>query len=422
MDVIHSRNAGLLAVLVAAPATLAPAQNDLDKEVRAEYAKVEAARAKMVSESEKVDEAEMGRRMKAYGGTVQAFIDRYSPRAERLTTGHYDLGRAHIQLFDFESAHTHLKKFLEMFPRHSERTRATMYLGDACRATGRVDEAVALYERLLAEGADAELLPDIQLQLATSYTLALRFDDAVKAYDKVLKNHKDHELAADAAVQLVNVLFYAGQYDRARAHIDTMLAESSDAPELDHLKTVASFLGRPAPELEGVQAWVGEPGTTVAKQRGRVLVLCFFTAKSVPCAHTLQTLSRIKGDMRMEGITVWGVSRAYYAAKKHMSLDGEKRMMDDYRKSPVAVLKKLLRIGDDELPKSGDLTKPITLPLALTLTDGFKNLRAYHARRVPHVVVIDKQGKVRLVEEAGQPDGGFQSRVLENVIRRLAVE
>lgn len=420
MDVIHSRT--ILAAALALLAPLAAAQNDLDKEVRAAYTRVEQAREKMVSDAEKVDEAEMGKRMKAYGETVKAFIDRYAPQEGRLTIGRYDLGRAYIQIFDFESAYRQLKAFLEMFPRHGERAQAAMYLGDACRATGRVDEAVQLYERTLAEGPPAELLPDVRLQLATSYTLALRFDDAIKAYDEVLAKHADTDQAADAAVQLVNVLFYAGEYERARKHIAEMLARSSDAPELEHLQTIAEFLGQEAPELAGIETWSGEPGSNVSRQRGRVLVLCFFTAKSVPCAHTLQTLSRIHADLRVEGVTVWGVSRAYYAAKGHMKMDGEKRMLDDYRKNPAEVIKKLLRIGDDDLPAAGDLTRTIDIPLALTLTGDFDNLRAYHVRRVPHVVVIDKTGKVRLVEEAGQPDGGFQSRMLEKVIKTLAVE
>ena len=64
----------------------------------------------------------------------------------------------------------------------------------------------------------------------------------------------------------------------------------------------------------------------------------------------------------------------------------------------------------------------ISIPVALTITENFANLRAYKVRRVPHVVLIDKEGRVRLVEEAGQPDGGFQSRLLEHLIRKLAVE
>ncbi len=121
-------------------------------------------------------------------------------------------------------------------------------------------------------------------------------------------------------------------------------------------------------------------------------------------------------------MSVWGVSRAYYTAKKHMSLDGEARMIDDYRKNPAEVISKLLGSKTSDLPDAANLAKPIAAPIALTITEDFKNLRTYKVRRVPHVVLIDKAGRVRLVEEAGQPDGGFQSRLLEHLIRKLAVE
>lgn len=418
----HSRTLALFVMIMLGLASKVPAQGNLDREVQAAYAGIESARQQMVAESEKIDEEEMGRRMKAYGETVKAFIDRYAPRASELKTARYELGRAYVQVFDFESAYTHLKTFVQTYPRHAEVQQATLYLGDACRATGRTDEAIRLYEALMQSGPDAKLLADVRLQLATSYTLALRFRDAIKAYDAVIKGHAGTEQAADAAVQLVNVLFYDGQFDRARKHIAAMQSESSDAPELTHLADIAGFLGTQAPDLESIKTWVGEPGTNVARQRGRVLVLCFFTPKSVPCAHMLQTLSRIKGELRLAGVTMWGVSRAYYTAKGHMPLEGEKRLMRDYRANPAQVLQKLLRLKPEDLPQVGDLKKSIDLPVALTLTDGFKNLRAYKARRVPHVVVIDTKGRVRLIEEAGQPDGGFQSQMLEKLIRTLAVE
>ena len=217
---------------------------------------------------------------------------------------------------------------------------------------------------------------------------------------------------------------FAGRYDDARALGDRIAVEVPDAPELEYRRAVLAKLGTPAIELEGVSAWSGVAGTSLDRMRGRVVALCFFMTKSIPCARTLEWLSRLESDMAGQGLTVWGLSKAYKSAKGAKTLDWETKYINRYRENPAAVIREELGLDESEVGDASDqqmwteLGRPIRSTIGLT--QGFENHRAYLVRRVPCVVIIDKDGKIRLIIEAGQPEGGFQTRLIENMLRQLA--
>ncbi len=393
----------------------------LDAKVRSEYKKIEAARAAMDGE---LSDDERSKKMAAFQKSCSTFVTTYEKQAEQLNLGLFDLGRAAIQSFSPEKAIRFLSSFLNKNNGAKEKAEAAMFLGDAYRAVNKSDDAVALYRKFIKENPKNDLLPAAHLGLATSYFLSLDFPAAIKQYRVILSQYPKHEVRGDAAYQLLNALVYAGQYDAARKHLALLQKEAPEAPELAQKAQQFELLGRPAPELTGVVSWEGLPGTSVARMRGRVLVLCFFMMKNIPCARTLQSLSALESDLRIEGVTVWGLSKTYKAGKGDWTVERESKWLARYRQNPRFVLQKELRYvpkGDaNEERVWAPLEKPISVSLALT--KDVSCLKAYRVRRVPTIIVIGKAGRVRLFEEGGQPEGGFQSKMIRRLVRRIAVE
>ena len=411
----------MVAMLCSVSLKAQDSRSTLDAKARNDYKKIEAARDAM--DGEQSDE-ERSKKMAAFQDTCRNFIATYESKASQLDIGLFDLGRAAIQSFSPEKAIGFFTAFLNKNKTAKERQEATMFLGDAYRAINKPTEAITLYRNFIKENPKSEFIPAGRLGLATSYFLALDFSGAIKQYREILAKYPKHEVRGDAAFQLLNALVYAGEFDAAREHLALLRKEAPEAPELAQKSTQFELLGRPAPELTGIVGWQGLPGSSVARMRGRVLVLCFFMMKNIPCARTLQSLSTLERDLRVEGVTVWGLTKAYKAGKGDWTFERESKWMGRYRENPRFVLQKELRYvpkGDaNEEQVWAPLEKPISV--ALALTKDIASLKAYRIRRVPTIVVIDKEGKVRLFEEGGQPEGGFQSKMLRRLVRRIAVE
>ncbi|MEZ6197919.1 MAG: tetratricopeptide repeat protein [Planctomycetota bacterium] len=410
-----------LAVLAgAAPALLAQRETPLDVEVRAAYGTVEKAREAMAGEVE--DEERRGL-MESYRRACLDFVGRYEGRADSLTVGRYDLARAYVDLQEPAKAAKHLEAFLSAAPTHAEADRARLFLGDCYRSMSRLEDARKLYADFAARSKNAELLPFAKLGLATSLYLDLRFDEAIAAYGAVMKEFPEHQVAGDAAFQLTDALVNGGKYEEARRHLATLLEEAKDAPELLERQKILALLGQPFRELEGVKRWIGAEDSSIERQGGRVVVLCFFMNNNIPSTQVLQFLSELDRSTTGQPVTFWGVTKAYKAGRHpDWSLDTEAKWLKRYRADPRFVLQRELRAApkseEEEFWK--DLEKPITIPIALA--EGFENHRAYEVRGVPCVVVIDRAGKIRMIEQGGQPVGGFQTRLISQTVRRLAAE
>jgi TolA-binding protein len=393
----------------------------LDKKVRAAYEKIDSAREAM--NGELTDEQRV-EKMSAFQDSCRKFVEAYEGQASQLDGGLFDLGRAAIQSFSPEKAITFLQGFLAKNKGSKESAEATMFLGDAYRAVNKNKEATKLYQAFIKANPKSDFIPSARLGLATSNFLSLDFEAAIVQYRAIIAKHPKHEVRGDAAFQLLNALVYAGKHDEARAHLAKLIEEAPEAPELAQKSKQLEILGRPAPELTGVVGWQGTPGSSIARMRGRVLVLCFFMMKNIPCARTLQSLSKLERELRMEGVTVWGLTKTYKAGKGDWTVERESKWMGRFRENPRFVLQKELRYttkgGTEEEEVWGPLEKPITVTLGLTKDTA--NLLAYRIRRVPTIIVIGKDGRVRLMEEGGQSSGGFQSQMLRQLIRRAAAE
>lgn len=145
----------------------------------------------------------------------------------------------------------------------------------------------------------------------------------------------------------------------------------------------------PAPALRGIGRWFNTPGAsgpTLARLRGRVVLVDFFSAACATCRREAPTVQRWAETYAGAGLTVVGVHAPEYGFERSGSYVG------------------------DALRRAG-----ITFPVATD--DDLATFRAYRNRYWPATYLIDRAGTVRALSFGG----GARART-EQLLRRLLSE
>ena len=149
------------------------------------------------------------------------------------TTVHYLLAVAHRRQGDEAAAERHLKEmgngeisFPDPLADQIEGLGTGVGILSEAAITalseGRVDEAIAKYERALALESDS---PTALRGLAVALRTAERFDESVEVLERMLSLYPDHALAT---MELGTVLMEAGDFDRALTYFDRAIALDAD--------------------------------------------------------------------------------------------------------------------------------------------------------------------------------------------------
>ena len=73
---------------------------------------------------------------------------------------------------------------------------------------------------------------------------------------------------------------------------------------------------QPAPEFRGIVGWLNSPGLTLEDQRGRVVLIDFWTYSCVNCIRTLPYLKAWHDKYRRQGLTIVGVHSPEFEFEK----------------------------------------------------------------------------------------------------------
>ncbi len=144
--------------------------------------------------------------------------------------------------------------------------------------------------------------------------------------------------------------------------------------------------GHPAPELDGVVGWRGQP-VKLADLRGKYVLIDFWGYWCGPCVHAMPILIALHERFKDNGLAIIGV---------HCDMDGEvstSAMLDER----IAPLKKNVWGGKD-----------LPFPVALTTAENFDGPQLtrrspaaqYGIFLYPTTILIDKEGKVAGTFEA----------------------
>ena len=269
---------------------------------------------------------------------------------------------------------------------HEERFKLEMELARASRARMQVARAAG-HARAAFEAARA-------LHAAGGLNAATRdeifYRSAQSLSDALVELKKTDE--AIAALQEVRRL--AVSFPSADLHRRTSVLFARIVPAVGLLARADDPDLRPAPEIEA-RDWVGQKPTTLARERGRVVLLDFWATWCVPCHAALPHMREWQRRFKDRGLTV--IAFTHYTTAENgrpVRTEREQQALRDFRRAR-------------------------RLPFGFAVADTTATAARYNVITIPTAVLIDRRGRVRYLN-VGANDADL--RELEQMIERLLDE
>lgn len=260
--------------------------------------------------------------------------------------------RSLIDRDDFPAAETRLRDYQSAHGATSELAAAMSWMGRGALARHRLDQAAgyAARTRLLT----TELLKSRALEADRLLPIAL--GAAIEVEAQVLA--KRNELSA--AIALLEREIEAYRTTTLRIRIQKNL----------HL---LSLEGKPAPPLDMSQ-YLGRKPKPLAARKGRAVLLFFWAHWCPDCKAMAPVLARLKTEFGAAGLAIYLPTALYGYAQRGEEVP------------PAEELRHIEMIRREAYPGLEDAPLPVSE----------ENLRVYGSSTVPTVVLIDRQGVVRL--------------------------
>lgn len=232
---------------------------------------------------------------------------------------------------------------------------------------------------------------------ATTIHKTMGLDAALKALDKV----EGHLSSADGLAENQKPMYYsaiaqvadarsellnnAGRKTEALAALDSAIGKLPEGNAMLRTlkagKTRLTMMNQPAPALNMERGYGAFTGLDALK--GKVVILDFFAHWCGPCIASFPEMKKLYEDLKPSGLEIVGITTyyGYYKAENR-----EKRDMDK----------------DVEFGKMKEFIDEYKLPWPVVYGER-SNFDAYAVTGIPHVTVLDREGKVHKIKIGYSP-------------------
>jgi thiol-disulfide isomerase/thioredoxin len=189
-----------------------------------------------------------------------------------------------------------------------------------------------------------------------------------------------------------------------------VLLAGTAAPAQDKADPHAALIGKLAPDLKGDFALNGKP-VALSDLKGKVVLLDFWAVWCPPCVATFPHLSEWRKEYHDKGLEVVGVT-TYYKNFNYKSGDNLAKRMPKGKVLGKAQEQGMLKAFASHHKLKHRL-------MTLKNEDWKAASAAYSVKGIPTAVLIDREGKVRMVKVGS---GKANAEALEKMIKELLNE
>jgi thiol-disulfide isomerase/thioredoxin len=265
-----------------------------------------------------------------------------------------------------------------------------------------------------ADASQAEQIFERSSRLAESLTKQAPNSNVINAYIAIASGYisRSARSAPDSASKALDSVktFFDGiesQDASVTKAVEGFLKNTKNMERtIESAKRLLSMIGQPAPEIDPMEWINGEPLSTLADLKGKVVLVDFWAVWCGPCIATFPHLKHLDEQYKDKGLTIMGVTRQYnmrwddstgnYArSQTPVELEDEMNMLEKF------IAKHQLTHRTMVTPEKSDMQE------------------RYAVTGIPHAVLIDKQGIVRLVKVGS---GSQNAEEIESMIKKLLDE
>jgi thiol-disulfide isomerase/thioredoxin len=263
-------------------------------------------------------------------------------------------------------------------------------------------ETVAFYRRLVRAGRyqfdqlrqDLSQKPD-NIDLILVYEVKLQSD-----YGRVM-NQKPEDVVDGLAKEkeFLDLLRRRTSNDRVVKVIDSLRKGTIPLMEkrLDAFLGRDRLIGRKAPALSDVSAWINAAPVTEQQLRGKVVLLDFWAVWCGPCIAAFPQLRAWNEEFSARGLLMIGVTD-YYNYLWDERARGARRSDEAV---PAEREQKMLEKFAER--------HQIRFPVLIDKDHNFSS--KYRVTEIPQVVLIDRRGKIRLIRVGNQDPGEIRAMI-----------
>jgi thiol-disulfide isomerase/thioredoxin len=174
---------------------------------------------------------------------------------------------------------------------------------------------------------------------------------------------------------------------------------------IESARALLAMIGKPAPAIDPME-WVNGDPETLESLKGKVVLLDFWAVWCGPCIATFPHLKHLDAEYGPKGLTIIGVTRQYNFGWDDAASNASRAAEPVTLEEEMAMLEKF--IAKHELTHRTMVT-PKDSPMQ----------SEYQVTGIPHAVLLDKQGNVRLVKIGS---GAKNAEEIEAMVQTLLAE